>query len=54
MPTSAFGCMIFDSMIAVWFLAGAVVSAAPARCNACRPCLNDDYAEALRESNVVT
>ena len=23
MPTSAFGCMIFDSMIAVWFLAGA-------------------------------
>jgi hypothetical protein len=23
MPSSAFGCMIFDSMIAVWFLAGA-------------------------------
>ena len=23
MPTSAFGCMIFDGMIAVWFLAGA-------------------------------
>jgi len=23
MPTSAFGCMIFDSLIAVWFLAGA-------------------------------
>jgi hypothetical protein len=23
MPSSAFGCMIFDSMIAPWFLAGA-------------------------------
>ena len=23
MPSSAFGCMIFDSMIALWFLAGA-------------------------------
>jgi hypothetical protein len=23
MPTSSFGCMIFDSLIAVWFLAGA-------------------------------
>ena len=23
MPTSAFGCMIFDSVIALWFLAGA-------------------------------
>jgi hypothetical protein len=23
MPSSAFGCMIFDSMIAVWFFAGA-------------------------------
>jgi hypothetical protein len=23
MPTSSFGCMIFDTLIAVWFLAGA-------------------------------
>jgi hypothetical protein len=23
MPTSSFGCMIFDALIAVWFLAGA-------------------------------
>ena len=23
MPTSSFGCMIFDSLIAIWFLAGA-------------------------------
>jgi hypothetical protein len=23
MPSSAFGCMIFDTMIAPWFLAGA-------------------------------
>lgn len=23
MPTSSFGCVVFDSMIAVWFLAGA-------------------------------
>ena len=23
MPTSSFGCLIFDSLIAVWFLAGA-------------------------------
>lgn len=23
MPTSSFGCMIFDTMIAIWFLAGA-------------------------------
>jgi hypothetical protein len=23
MPSSAFGCMIFDSMFALWFLAGA-------------------------------
>jgi len=23
MPTSSFGCLIFDSTIAVWFLAGA-------------------------------
>lgn len=23
MPTSSFGCMIFDSLIAMWFLAGA-------------------------------
>ena len=23
MPSSAFGCMVFDSMIAIWFLAGA-------------------------------
>jgi hypothetical protein len=23
MPTSSFGCMLFDSAIAVWFLAGA-------------------------------
>jgi len=23
MPSSAFGCMIFDSAIALWFLAGA-------------------------------
>jgi Family of unknown function (DUF6010) len=25
MPTSSFGCMIFDALIAVWFLAGAPV-----------------------------
>jgi hypothetical protein len=23
MPTSSFGCLIFDSLIAFWFLAGA-------------------------------
>jgi hypothetical protein len=23
MPTSSFGCMIFDAIIALWFLAGA-------------------------------
>jgi len=23
MPTSSFGCMIFDTLIAAWFLAGA-------------------------------
>ena len=23
MPTSSFGCLIFDALIAVWFLAGA-------------------------------
>jgi hypothetical protein len=23
MPTSSFGCLIFDSLIAIWFLAGA-------------------------------
>jgi hypothetical protein len=23
MPTSSFGCMIFDALIAMWFLAGA-------------------------------
>jgi hypothetical protein len=23
MPSSAFGCMMFDSVIALWFLAGA-------------------------------
>ena len=23
MPTSSFGCMIFDTLIAIWFLAGA-------------------------------
>jgi hypothetical protein len=23
MPSSAFGCMVFDSVIALWFLAGA-------------------------------
>ena len=32
MPSSAFGCMIFDSVIAVWFLAGcAVISQAPSQ-----------------------
>lgn len=39
MPTSSFGCLIFDTMIAVWFLAGAPslvalsppVAAGPAR-----------------------
>jgi hypothetical protein len=23
MPTSSFGCMVFDTLIAIWFLAGA-------------------------------
>jgi hypothetical protein len=23
MPTSSFGCMIFDALVAIWFLAGA-------------------------------
>jgi hypothetical protein len=23
MPTSSFGCMIFDGIIAIWFIAGA-------------------------------
>lgn len=23
MPTSSFGCLIFDALIAIWFLAGA-------------------------------
>jgi hypothetical protein len=33
MPTSSFGCMLFDSAIAVWFLAGApsVLSLLPRR-----------------------
>jgi hypothetical protein len=26
MPTSSFGCMIFDTVIAIWFLAGAPAS----------------------------
>jgi len=26
MPTSSWGCMIFDSLIALWFLAGALVA----------------------------
>ena len=29
MPTSSFGCMIFDAIIAVWFLAGAPSPYAP-------------------------
>jgi hypothetical protein len=31
MPTSSFGCMIFDALIAVWFLAGAPSMRADAR-----------------------
>jgi hypothetical protein len=33
MPTSSFGCMIFDALIALWFLAGApsLVRRTPAR-----------------------
>lgn len=30
MPTSSFGCMLFDTCIAVWFLAGAPPHASPA------------------------
>jgi Family of unknown function (DUF6010) len=35
MPTSSFGCLIFDSLIAVWFLAGAptVLRRTPAATN---------------------
>jgi hypothetical protein len=29
MPTSSFGCLIFDSLIAIWFLAGAPSVVAP-------------------------
>lgn len=29
MPTSSFGCMIFDTLIAIWFLAGAPSVLAP-------------------------
>ncbi len=29
MPTSSFGCMIFDALIAIWFLAGAPSLIAP-------------------------
>jgi hypothetical protein len=31
MPTSSFGCLLFDTCIAVWFLAGAPPRAASAR-----------------------
>ena len=48
MPTSAFGCMIFDSMIAPCVPRRcAIVPEAPARRDARRPCLNDGYAEPL-------
>jgi hypothetical protein len=35
MPTSSFGCTIFDGLIAVWFLAGA--PSIPARKRAQQP-----------------
>jgi hypothetical protein len=37
LPTSSFGCMIFDSLIAIWFLAGApsVLTRAATRQGAC-------------------
>jgi uncharacterized protein DUF6010 len=36
MPTSSFGCMIFDALIAVWFFAGAasILTRAPAEASA--------------------
>jgi hypothetical protein len=38
MPTSSFGCLIFDSLIAIWFLAGAPsIVALASRAPAARP-----------------
>ena len=31
MPTSSFGCFVFDSLIAIWFLAGAPALVRPGR-----------------------